>query len=90
MAEKTAQRYRRALGELMALAETVRCDREQHATAQKRGGLIGCVCGCGRRIRVARGTLAAGTITRDVCRAAFRPSSGTADTTSPAHQHHTT
>lgn len=65
--DQTASRYLEAIAELERVL-TVHREREQPAAPAAGGGRsLTCVCGCGRRIHVAPGVLAAGAVLCAVC-----------------------
>ena len=79
LAEGTAQEYERAVAELAELSRSLKRERERRPSAGEPAAgaaMIGCVCGCGRRIRVSRRTLSAGAISCALCEQPFQPTVG--------------
>jgi hypothetical protein len=72
--QRTARRY---LDAIVALerALTMRREPEQpRATRRASGRSLACLCGCGRRIRMAPSVLAAGPVVCGICGGCFAPS----------------
>jgi hypothetical protein len=71
--EPTADRYAAQLEELAAALVLWRRLERHAATGGKARNLLACTCGCGRRIRAAKATLAAAPILCALCEAPFQP-----------------
>ena len=71
--EPTAGRYAAELEELAAALVLWRRLELRAATGGTARNLLACTCGCGRRIRVAKATLAAAPILCARCQAPFQP-----------------
>jgi hypothetical protein len=68
--ERTAMVYADAIATLER-ALTGHREREHRRVAPGSAGSLACVCGCGRRLRVARGVLGRGPILCGVCEQPF-------------------
>jgi hypothetical protein len=71
--EPTAAAYAAQLAELAAALVLWRRQEQRAATGGKARNLLAAACGCGRRIRAARATLAAAPILCALCEQPFQP-----------------
>jgi hypothetical protein len=71
--EPTAGRYAGQLEELAAALVLWRRLEQRAATGGKARNLLACTCGCGRRIRAAKATLAEAPILCALCQEPFHP-----------------
>jgi len=73
VAEATAAGYASQLEELQAALVLWRRQEHRAGSGTRSRNLLACTCPCGRRIRVAKATLAEAPILCDACQQPFQP-----------------